>query len=43
MGELFCPIHGIPAIVMGFFFGDANILYLTIQMIYAKVSERMKG
>lgn len=39
MSELFCPVHGIPAIVIGFFFGDVSILYLTIQIARVKLSK----
>ena len=39
MNELFCPYHGIPAIVIGFFVGDVSILHLTILMFRVKLSE----
>jgi hypothetical protein len=32
MGELFCPIHGIPALIVAFLGADANILTLTFLL-----------
>jgi hypothetical protein len=38
MFELFCPEHGLPAVIMWFVFGcDLTIFRLTFQMYYARV------
>jgi hypothetical protein len=43
MLELFCPQHGLPAILLWLVLGnDPGILYLTVQMYWAKLKDAVR-